>query len=229
MPSPVNLDITLVTSGDTPAVGALITYTVRLVNNTPYPVNNIAVWDTLPVDMVFVSSGIGPVPVLTGNYLYWDITLDEFGVPFTLGPGDELTLEFTARILTVDVSRLPIRNTVWTDYNDPFYTPAVGKHPPLKSDDSFYPIGKPVVFPNPFNLDTDNVIRFENIVPGSLIQIYTLSGEAVVAINAGTIKASWDCKNRNGKIVSSGIYYFVIKNLSSGEVRKGKLFIVRGN
>jgi uncharacterized repeat protein (TIGR01451 family) len=229
MPSPVNLDISLETSGETPKIGALVKYTITIKNNTAYPVNNIAVWDTLPVDMVFVSNIIGTTTSQTGNYLFWDLTDYLSGTPFTLTPGQQITIEFTARIVTTDPSRPLLINKVMTDYNDPFYIPSIGKHPPLSSERSMFPIGKPVVFPNPFNLDTNKEVVFDNVVPGSLIQIFTLSGESVTAIYTGIKRATWDGKNRNGRAVSAGIYFYAIRNQSNGDVKAGKLFVVRGN
>src|SRR5665811_725875 len=97
----------------------------------------------------------------TGNYLFWDLT--NSGTPFTLNPGQQITIEFTARIVTIDPARPLLVNTVMTDYNDPFYIPSIGKHPPLSSERSIFPKGKPVVFPNPFNLDTDKEVVFDNV------------------------------------------------------------------
>jgi hypothetical protein len=180
------------------------------------------------VDMMFVSNNFEITPVQTGNVLYWDISKDSNGNPFTLEPGEHIRIEFTARLTAVIPANQPFTNKAAVDYNDPFYA-APAKHPPIPADVSYYPIGRPVVFPNPFNLDTDTVVTFDNVVPGSLIQIYTISGEAVKAIYTGIKTTTWDGKNRYGKTASPGIYYFVIKNQSNGEVRKGKIFVVRGN
>jgi fimbrial isopeptide formation D2 family protein len=231
MPSPVKLDITLEATGDTPKAGAVINYVITIKNNTSSPVDHLAVWDTLPDGMTFNGNNSEITPTQNGNYLYWDITTDSENVPFTLEPGKEITIEFTAKIQTIDVSKLPLANTAMTDYNDPFYIPAVGKHPAIESKVSFYPVGRAVVYPNPFNLDKDSAVIFNNVVPGSLIQIYTLSGENVKAIQVRLTKsdAAWDSTNRNGRKVSPGIYYFVIKNMSNGDIKKGKIFVIKGN
>jgi len=177
--------------------------------------------------MTFVSGNIGGTPAQTGNYLFWDLT--NSGTPFTLNPGQQITIEFTARIVTIDPARPLLVNTVMTDYNDPFYIPSIGKHPPLSSERSIFPKGKPVVFPNPFNLDTDKEVVFDDVVPNSLIQIFTLSGESVRAIYTGVKRTTWDGKNMNGRAVSAGIYFYVLRNQNSGDVKAGKLFVVRGN
>ncbi|MCX8093280.1 MAG: hypothetical protein N3E50_03850, partial [Candidatus Goldbacteria bacterium] len=70
-------------------------------------------------------------------------------------------------------------------------------------------------------------IKFENLVPNSTIFIYTVSGEFVKTINVSIIRAEWDGKNNKGKIVSDGIYYFVIKNPNASIVLRGKIFVVK--
>ena len=228
-PSPVTLDISLATSGDNPKIGGQITYTITIQNNTSSPVTNIAVWDTLPAGMVFNASNSVLMPSQTGNYIFFDASKNPDSTPFTLNPGEQLTIQFTATLMTVDPADLPLLQVVKADYNDPYYVPSLGKHPPIKTEESFYPLGDPVVFPNPFNLDTNHKVTFDNVVPGSLIEIFTLAGEDVKAITTGITKASWDGKNRNGKAVSPGIYFFVIKNQATGQAKTGKLFVVRGN
>lgn len=225
----MTLDISLVTSGDNPKVGAEIVYTVKIENNTSSPVTNIGIWDTLPTGMVFGQSNSVIKPSQTGNYLYFDVSKNPDGTPFTLNPGDQVTIEYTAKLVTVDPAMLPLVHKVMADYNDPYYQPAIGKHPAIHTEESFYPIGDPVVFPNPFNLDTNHVVTFDNVVPGSLIEIFTISGEDVKTISMPGKRGTWDGKNRNGRAVSPGIYYFAIKNQTNGSFKTGKLFVVRGN
>jgi len=230
MPSPVTLNITLGSAGEAPKVGAIVTYTIHVENDTQETVDNIELWDTLPGAMTYNGSSNTVQPAVDGNYLSWDVTIDpQTGQPFLLGPGKSFNIEFTVVINDVDPSVLPLSNMVGIDYNDPAYTPAIGKHPPIFSTDSFYPIGDPVVYPNPYNVDSVMPLIFDDIVPGSLIQIYTLSGELVAAIQAPTIKTTWNGRNENNRKVSAGIYYFVIHNQASGQVKKGKLFVINGN
>ena len=230
MPSPVNLDISLITTGAAPKVGATVSYRIHIENNTNETVNNIAIWDTLPAGMTYTGSPEVVKPTVAGNYLSWDLTIDpSTGNPYLLGPGQILDIQVDVVINSIDPASMPFTDVVGVDYNDPMYTPAVGKHPPLYSKDSFYPIGDPVVYPNPYNPDSGVPLIFDNVVPGSLIQIYTLSGERVAAIQAPAIKVTWDGKNTRGIIVSPGIYYFVIHNQTTGQAKKGKLFVIHGN
>jgi uncharacterized repeat protein (TIGR01451 family) len=226
----VNLDISLITTGAAPKVGGEVSYRIHIENNTDETVNNIAIWDTLPAGMTYTDSPEVVQPTVAGNYLSWDLTVDpSTGQPFSLGPGQIIDIQVNVVINNIDPASMPFTDVVGVDYNDPMYTPAVGKHPPLYSQDSFYPIGDPVVYPNPYNQDSGVPLIFDNVVPGSLIQIYTLSGERVAAIQAAAIKATWNGKNTRGIVVSPGIYYFVIHNQSTGQAKKGKLFVVHGN
>jgi len=222
-PSPVDLFISITASGDEPKLGATINYSVTIKNTSSSPVSNISVWDTLPDEVIFKSSSASVNPQLNNNFVQWD-----FGTSFTLDPGKMLTIEFSVEITNIVVERLPITNRVSVDYNDPYYTPAIGKHPPITSDLSFYPIGEPVVYPNPFNPETarDKKLKFENIVPGSIIQIYTISGETVETIYVQNIICYWDGKNRYGKKVSPGIYFFTITNKETGKIKKGRIFVL---
>jgi len=233
MPSPVDLDRTLTTTGEAPKVGAIVTFTMHIENSTNETVNNIEMWDTLPPGMSYTGNPDTAEtiqPTVTGNYLSWDLTIDpSTGLPFSLGPHQMVDIEFTAVITDIDPANMPFTDSFGVDYNDPMWTPAIGKHPPLYSKDSFYPEGDPVVYPNPYDISSGEPLIFENVVPGSLIQIYTLSGERVAAIQAPSIKVTWDGRNGMGRKVSSGIYYFVIHNQSTGQVKKGKLFVVGGN
>ena len=84
-------------------------------------------------------------------------------------------------------------------------------------------------YPNPFNPNTavEGKLKFENVVPGSLITIYTLSGEVVTSLNAKErVVVKWDCTNRYGSLVSSGIYFYIIHNIHTNSMHKGKIFVV---
>ena len=136
---------------------------------------------------------------------------------------------FTAVISNLQEGALVI-NTASADYNDGYYNLPEFRHPAIKSDQSFYPEGQIVVFPNPFNSATavNGTLKFANMVPGALMQIYTLTGELVYAVDIGhNVKYYWNLKNRHGSAVSPGIYYWVVKNPVNNRTDTGKLFIVK--
>jgi len=69
-------------------------------------------------------------------------------------------------------------------------------------------------------------LTFKNIPFGSLIVIYTVSGEKVLQIEAKTNSVLWDGKTTSNNKVSSGIYiYLIIKDAKV--IKKDKLFIIR--
>ena len=112
------------------------------------------------------------------------------------------------------------------DYNDPYYVDPL-RHPPISSNTAFYPRNMPVVFPNPFNPVTakDGRLKFDNLIYGANIYVFTLSAEIVISLDATSIRMEWDGTNRYGQKISPGIYYYII-DLGEKKV-KGKLFVVK--
>jgi uncharacterized repeat protein (TIGR01451 family) len=216
--------VSLGMSGDNPKVGAKITFTLIVDNTSNTTISNISVWDSLPgeVSLLGVSQPTLPTPVVSGNYIDWSLT----GTAGTLQPGQSLIIQFTVTLNTYNPSNTLISNVMSVDYNDPFYN--VVKHPALNSNVKFYPEGKVVVYPDPYNPNRafGGTLKFENVVPGTSIQIYTVSGELVDSIETNDIIAYWNGKNRYGDKVSAGIYYFVLTNPDSGSHMQGKIFLI---
>jgi len=217
-PSPVMLEVKLTASGDEPAIGAKITYIVKITNNENRPVYNLSIWDSLPSNLKFIASP-GNTVNTNGNYINWDL----FGS--VLNPGDSLIIKFTVEVISIN-KNMPIANSVYVDYNDDYYVNPL-RHPPIESNIAYFPSDLPVIYPNPFNpmKAIGGVLKIDNLIPGSTVQIYTLSGEIVMSLTASSVKVIWDGKNRQGKKVSPGIYYYVIKS-SESKIYLGKLFII---
>jgi uncharacterized repeat protein (TIGR01451 family) len=218
----VELTVSISASGDDPAVGAVINYTITIRNDSPYPVTDLIAWDTLPANLLFLSSDAGVIPSINGQTLIWDFTGQ------TLAAHQEIRINYTVEI-TVLVEGDLISTTAWVDYYDQHYTSALGRHPAIPSSVHFYPEGQAATFPNPFNPDRakDGLLKFINVTPGSLITIYTVSGEMVASIDCKVIRAEWNGKNNRGSRVSPGVYFYIIKNLETGKARRGKIFIVK--
>ncbi len=227
LPASVELKLTLNTKGEEPKQGAKITYTIIIENPSNNTVSNLSLWDTLPEGIKFVSNDTGlPLQITTidnRQYILWNLS------GYEPAPGNRIIIEFTVEIEQIITMDGLITNTVAADYNDPLWIPAIGKHPPVISNMSFYPKGKPVVYPNPFNpyIAKDGLLKFENIVPGSTVYIYTIGGELVINKNSSDTIIYWDCKNKYGSKVSQGIYFYVIENKTTGKFDKGKLFIIK--
>jgi hypothetical protein len=55
---------------------------------------------------------------------------------------------------------------------------------------------------------------------GSILTIYTVSGELVFNAEETGFRIEWDGRTRGGKMVSSGVYYYVI--------RRGTVVLLKG-
>ena len=215
--------------GEDPKPGAKIKYSIKIENNDNLPVTDLFVWDTLPGELIFLESSYIVPPVIDGNYITWEPDDD-----FVLQPGEKFIIEYTAVISNLQEGSA-IQNSAGVDYTDPYYGGVPSgtgwlqqRHPPLFSDICFYPSGLPLIYPNPFNPNTavKGTLKFNNIIPGSVIRIYTISGEVVDVVDARYIRVEWDGKNRFNSTCSPGIYYWAVENMETGQVSKGKLFII---
>ena len=195
---------------------------IEISNNDTRPAWGIRIWDTLPAGLVFGGSYASVQPSVSGNYVLWELPAD-----FELKPGEKIFLELDAKI--ADMAAVgPLINTVSADYNDNHYSGPAGRHPAISSQAMEFPLSEVVAFPNPFiaSESFDGTIKFANVAPGSTISIYTLSGEFVVTIQPAASRPKWDLKNKNNRQVSAGVYFYVIRNNFSGQILKGKLFVV---
>ena len=87
-------------------------------------------------------------------------------------------------------------------------------------------IGNVIIFPNPYSLSKHGQgLKFMNVVFNTKIIIYTISGEYVIAINCNDITESWDLINYKNRIVSPGIYFYIIRDQTNHKLHSGKIFI----
>lgn len=227
---PADLDIYVTVSGEDPEIGSKITYKITIENNDVMPAASIFVWDTLPAGVVYGYSSFVIKPAVNGNYLTWQMPED-----FVLQPGKKLFFEFTV-VVTELHAGVNIENSAGVDYTDPYnggVPPGTGwvegRHAPVYSQASVFPSEPVFPYPNPFFISESglNTLKFANTVPGSILVIYTVSGEVVHSMTAAGIRSYWDGKNRHGKACSPGIYYWTAKNTKTNLVQKGTLFISR--
>ncbi len=94
---------------------------------------------------------------------------------------------------------------------------------PEKSFDKLY------VYPNPFILNGTNThINIKGLVENSTIKILKVTGELVVEFESpGGNIATWDGKNKNGNLVSSGIYIVVAFDSEASKIGFTKIAIIR--
>lgn len=67
----------------------------------------------------------------------------------------------------------------------------------------------------------ERVIKFVNLPERAIIRIYTVSGILVTAFehnNPTSSEASWDLRNRNGRLVASGVYFWHVEALNARRV-----------
>ena len=84
------------------------------------------------------------------------------------------------------------------------------------------------VWPDPFNpaKAVNGTLKFSCLPDGSTVEIYTLSGELVCRVTPVAQLAQWDGRNLNGVLVSSGIYYYVVRQGSSA-LAEGKFLVLQ--
>lgn len=88
--------------------------------------------------------------------------------------------------------------------------------------------GKITAGPNPYMIPSDKLLRIDGLVEGSSVKILTISGILVNDfISPGGRIANWDGRDKNGKLVASGIYIIVGYNKDGSKVCTGKVAILR--
>jgi len=101
--------------------------------------------------------------------------------------------------------------------------------------------GKVGVAPNPYRAGSafDNPggevelgrrIWFMNLPPRCTIKIFTLAGDLVRTLDhADPVegKHAWDVLSEYGRAIATGLYVWVVENLDSGEIQRGKLVIIK--
>ncbi len=222
----VELSITLMADGENAQPGAIIEYKIIIENNdSNMSAYNIKVWDTLPLEVEFIDNYFMVNPTIENGVATWQMPAD-----VELKPGEKFIIEFRVRMINTDGQGF-ISNVACADYQDGYYNDTFGngRHPVITSNINEYPEEPIIAYPNPYKSGGDSKgIKFVNLPPNCSVQIYTLSGESVIALNTFTgSRVTWDGKNRLGREVSTGIYYYVVLNKYSKQVVRGKIFIVK--
>jgi hypothetical protein len=89
------------------------------------------------------------------------------------------------------------------------------------------------IWPIPFNPQYafNNDLKISGLLLNDSVSFYTVSGELVAKVtqnSSGGALVTWDGKNKNNRLSSSGIYYYLIQR--GGKVlMRGKLLIINGN
>ncbi len=83
-------------------------------------------------------------------------------------------------------------------------------------------------YPNPFRPKIHAHVTIDNIAENSTVSIFNRGGSLVQFFEGKDVlggRVEWDGIGRNGKVVTPGVYYYVVKN--SSEIKKGKIIVIR--
>ncbi|MCF7918452.1 MAG: T9SS type A sorting domain-containing protein [Candidatus Cloacimonetes bacterium] len=81
-------------------------------------------------------------------------------------------------------------------------------------------------YPNPFMVSTNLKCDLPRGIENAEILIYNIRGHKVRSIPASSNDVVWDCRNQEGKLAGSGVYFYVLqgKNFKS---KTGKMILLR--
>ena len=83
------------------------------------------------------------------------------------------------------------------------------------------------VYPNPAREDFGGVITIEGLMAASTVKIANLAGEVVCDTQSNGGTATWDGRTKQGRKVSSGIYWIIALNGDGSERGRTKLLIIK--
>ena len=100
------------------APGALITYTLRVDNQTPYTLTAVTITDTIPHGLEVVDAGGGAITLTAGSQILWQ-------EPAPFGSGETLTKTFSGRVAS------GVAEVVNHDYQVQALTPILDAETPI--------------------------------------------------------------------------------------------------
>lgn len=216
-PAPAVITVNFDTDDPTISTGGQAVMKITITNSGT-GASNVLLFATIPGQAVFDQS----LPANAG----WSVTGTAISLNAgSLNGGETKTFYFTITAAAAVTSGGAINFApVECTYSDP-----------LSASNTVYSGGKAVyvgdieIYPNPFNPSTavGGVMKFANMPGKSIITIYTLSGEAVMNFYSKESVVFWNGKNVNNKMVSPGIYYYIIKLQNNGGSLTGKIYVVR--
>jgi uncharacterized repeat protein (TIGR01451 family) len=199
--------------------GGLVKMSLAVENTGGAVASGITIWDSVPANTSFETA--------SADNLAWTLTGNLFSTTITgLAPGQTVTLNFVIRtdagLQTGQVINIGAADA---SFNDPT-SPVTLKH--SASNTESVSVGDIVVYPNPFNpkASVGGMLKFANIPSGGRIFVYTISGEMIITYEARNPIVYWNGTNSWGKVVSPGVYYYVITWNDGKNSSTGKIFIV---
>jgi uncharacterized repeat protein (TIGR01451 family) len=204
--------------------GELVTYTINYRNASAVaPATGFRITDNLNNYLEWVSGGTHSGGVLRDGILYGgDLTFNIGNVPANSG---WLNVSFIARTDSLTPKGSFIANTAHSTTNENGAADSASNEHQLSV---FVPDLKltPVVsVPNPA-VDHTEIIFNLTVAAQVTLKFYTISGELIrtmdpsevivnlqgqSSVRAGNNRVEWDCKNKSGQQVSSGIYFYRVQ------------------
>lgn len=146
----------------------------------------------------------------------------------SINPGDSTSVNITFD--ASDISQGDYYDTLVVSSNDT-NNPTINVPIQLSVIISDTIIGDTItVYPNPFKPKRGhNTLTFTNLPDEGTIEVFTISGNSVWKHSFAHIGKfySWDTKNENGKNVTSGVYFYLIKDGTGKVLKKSKFAIIR--
>lgn len=87
-------------------------------------------------------------------------------------------------------------------------------------------IAKVSAYPNPVREDFNGVVTITGLVDGSIVKIIDISGNLVCETRSNGSLATWDCKNKWGHKVSTGIYLAICVSEDGSEYGRTKILVI---
>lgn len=87
-------------------------------------------------------------------------------------------------------------------------------------------IAKVSAYPNPVREDFNGVVTITGLVDGSIVKITDISGNLVCETRSNGSLATWDCKNKWGHKVSTGIYLALGVSEDGSEYGRTKILVI---
>lgn len=165
--------------------------------------------------------------IQTSSMLYFDE--DYFSIPHYIGPGDSCELVFCLNLLSGSAITEFVSDSVIVYFNSDTAICPVLIDPSLidgieleKNEQPTFYISQN--FPNPFNTQT-TIELITKIKSDVKIEIFNIAGQKIRSLkkdglNAGKHSFVWDGKDDSGNILSTGLYFYVIKDTHNKQINK---------
>lgn len=241
--------------------GGPITYTLSYSNPAAFAVAGVEIDDTIPTGTTLVPGSISsnpsmPITSLVGNDLIWSINSLAAGASGTLSfavmpsncPAAVTNMAHESDLDTGNIMSNSVINTIATCTATPTATntaTVTATFTPTNSPTptpTYTPTCVTYVWPNPYNpvKAVGGTLRFSCMNDQTNVMIYTVSGELVQTLNAGTSTSPctngdawgtpycWNGRNKMGFPVATGIYLYAVQQ-GNQVTQRGKFLLLNTN